>query len=80
MPRAGSIPAVTLLKAGPKAPATLAADLRRIADQVERDEVTALVAAMVRGNEYEFVYGASVRDSLELSTLLQYRCLRRYET
>ncbi|HEU4344770.1 MAG TPA: hypothetical protein VFU31_24745 [Candidatus Binatia bacterium] len=63
----------------PKAPADLSAQLREIADAVDRGEVTALVAAMTRGKEFSFVYGASIRDGLELATLLQHRSVERYK-
>lgn len=67
------------LDVGPKAPADLSAQLREIADAIDRGEVTALVASMVRGNDFSFVYGASIRDGLELSTLLHHRCVERYK-
>lgn len=66
-----------VLDSGPRAPASLAADLRAIADAVDRKEVVALVAAYM-GKDYTFLYGASVRDGLELATLLQNKCLQRY--
>lgn len=66
------------LNVGPRAPSDLSAQLREIADAIDRGEVTALVASMVRGNEFSFVYGASIRDSLELATILQSRCIERY--
>lgn len=68
------------LDVGPKAPADLSRQLREIADAIDRGEITALVAGLVRTSGYDFVYGASYRDCLELAALLQYRCLRRYET
>lgn len=67
------------LDVGPKAPSDLSKTLREIADAIDRGEVTALVAGLVRGNEFEWVYGASIKDGLELATLLTARCLKRYE-
>lgn len=66
------------LNAGPKAPPDLSREVREIADAIDRGEVTALVAALVRGSEFSFVHGASIRDCLELATLLQARCIERY--
>ena len=66
------------LNAGPRAPADLSKQLRDLADAIDRGEITALVAAMVRGQEFEFVYGASIRDGMELATLLQARSIERY--
>lgn len=66
------------LDVGPRAPSDLSASLREVADAIDRGEVTSLVAAMVRGGEFSFVYGAGVRDGLELATLLQARSLERY--
>ena len=70
---------LVLLDVGPRAPSGLSAQLREVADAVDRGEVTALVAGMVRGNEFSFVYGASIRASLELATILQARCIDRYK-
>lgn len=66
------------LNAGPRAPADLPEKLRALADAVERGECTAAVAASVKGGSFEFIYGASIRDSLELATILQARCIERY--
>lgn len=66
------------LKAGPKAPPDLADQFRRLADAIERGEVTAAVVACIKGGEFEFVYGASIRDCLELATIMQARCIERY--
>jgi hypothetical protein len=71
---------IVLLDAGPKAPSDLSRQLRDIADAVDRGEVTGLVAGYFSGNEFEFLYGASIRGCLELATILQYRCIRKYET
>lgn len=68
------------LDVGPKAPSDLSKQLREIADAIDRGEITALVAGLVRSNGYDFVYGASYKDCLEIASLLQYRCLKRYET
>lgn len=71
---------IVSLNAGPKAPADLSRILRELADLVDRGEITALVAGYTQGNVFQFQHSASIRDGLELSTLLQYRCLKRYET
>lgn len=68
------------LNAGPKAPDDLSRILRELADAVDCGEITSLVAGYVKGEKYEFQHSASVKDGLELATLLQYRCIKRYET
>lgn len=62
-----------------RAPPGLAAELHFLIDAIDRGEVTSMVIAYTHKNEYEFIHGASVKDALELATLLQYRCLKRYE-
>lgn len=70
---------IVRLEAGPKAPSDLSRILRELADAVDRGEITALVAAYTQGNIFQMQYSASVRDGLELATLLQHHCLKRYE-
>ena len=65
---------------GARAPDDLPEKLRALADAVERREVTALVAAYVRADSFEFLHSASVREGMELATLLHSRCLERYRT
>ena len=72
-------PKVVAASFGQKAPDNLAADLRKIADAVDRGEITAMVAAFVEKGEYSFHYAASISSGLELATLLQHRCLERYK-
>lgn len=67
------------LNAGPKAPEDLSRILRELADAVDRGEITALVAAYTHGSEFKIQHSASIRDGLELATLLQSKCLKRYE-
>jgi hypothetical protein len=67
------------LNAGPKAPSGLSAELRSLADAIDRGEVTSVVAAYVNGGHFDFVYGASLSSGLELATLLQHRCIERFK-
>ena len=69
---------IVLLDSGARAPDDLPEKLRALADAVERREVTALVAAYVRVDQFEFLYSASVSNGMELATLLHSRCLERY--
>lgn len=68
---------VTILECGPKPPDDLSKRLRELADAVDRNEVTELVAAYVQDGCYEFLYGAGLNDSLVMSTMLQHSCLMR---
>ena len=65
-------------KFGSQAPDDLSVKLRAVADAIDRGEVTALVAGMVRGNEFEFIHGTGVSKGMELATLLHASALRRY--
>lgn len=67
------------LDAGPKAPSDLSRILRELADAVDRGEITALVAAYTQGTDFKIQHSASIREGLELATILQSRCLKRYE-
>ena len=69
---------IVLLDSGARAPDDLPEKLRALADAVERREVTALVAAYVCADKFEFLYSASVSNGMELATLLHSRCLERY--
>lgn len=66
-----------VLEVGPKAPSDLSAHLRSVADAVDRGEIVAAVLATM-GKEYEFHYGGSLSQCLELATLLQHRCAERF--
>lgn len=63
----------------PRVDSELVRTLREIADAAERGEVVELVAAYVHANEYKFVYGASLTESLVLVSLLQHRCVQRFK-
>lgn len=63
----------------PKVDLELVKTLREIADAAERGEAVDLVAAYTHANEYKFVYGASLTDSLVLVSLLQSRCVERFK-
>ena len=63
---------------GAKAPSGSSDELRALADAIDRGEVTKVVCA-ADGVEYQFIYGASLQDCVALSTLLQWRCMRRME-
>ncbi len=63
---------------GSKAPSGSADELRALADAIDRGEVKKVVCA-ADGVDYQFVYGASLEDCVTLSTLLQWRCMRRME-
>lgn len=67
------------INAGPRAPTDLSRQLRELADSVDRGEITELIAAYPMKGEYEFLYGASLRDALTLSILLHHRCVLRFE-
>jgi hypothetical protein len=64
---------------GPRAPDDLPRILRELADQVERGEVTAMVAAVICNDEPQLHWSASLWDSVVLSSLLQARAVKRME-
>ncbi len=70
---------LSLIDAGPRAPADLSERLREIADAVDRGEIVAAVIATA-GKEFEFHFSGSLRECLELATLLQSRSVERYST
>jgi hypothetical protein len=59
---------------GKKAPANLSADLRALADAVDRGEITDLTAAYIQNDTYSMLYASSNRTCLELATLLRRSC------
>jgi hypothetical protein len=63
---------------GKKAAANLSADLRELADAVDRGEIVDLCAAYIQNDNYAMLYAASNRVCLELSTLLQRSCEDKY--
>ncbi len=58
---------------GDRAPEDLSTRLRELADAVDNGEVTSLVAAYIDGDNYSFLFGASLRDAIVLTALLQQR-------
>ena len=64
-------------KFGDQPPRDLAENLRSLADAVDRGEVTSLVAAYVEDDSYSFMFGASLKDAIFLTALLQKRNLDR---
>jgi hypothetical protein len=48
-----------------------------MADQAEAGELTGFVGASVVQDNYEFVYSASLHDSIVMSSLLQQNCIDR---
>jgi hypothetical protein len=57
--------------------ANLAADLREMADAVERGELVDLVACYTQNGEYQTLYAASLESSVFLATLLHRRSIDR---
>jgi hypothetical protein len=51
--------------------------LRRLADRIERGEVSALIVGMVADGCYEWMFPSSRVDSLTLSALLHATCIDR---
>ena len=70
-------PRVITATFGPKPPDGLAADLRALADQVDRGEVTECVAMWVDNttSEYTYMWGASVFNAIALSAMLHAQAL-----
>ena len=70
-------PRVIAATFGPKPPAGLAADLRALADQVDRGEVTECIAMWVDNttSEYTYMWGASVFNAIGLSAMLHAQAL-----
>lgn len=64
-------------KFGKRAPDGLASDLRALADAVDRGDVKELVACFVQNNEFNYLWAASLYDSLALSDLLHAQALHR---
>lgn len=62
---------------GKKAPANLAADLRAIADAVDRGEILDLVAVYVHQDQYQFLYGTNIAYAVTLTSLLQQQAVNR---
>lgn len=60
---------------GRQACTNLAADLRELAEAVDRGEIVDLVAAYVRQDEHETLCAASLSQSIFLATLLQRRAI-----
>ena len=56
---------------GKQAPADLAQRLRELADEVDAGDVSSAIVAFVRGEEYRFLWGASLIESMTLATLMQ---------
>ncbi len=69
---------IVSLNAGPKAPSDLSAQLRKLADAVDRNEVTGMVGAYIENGAYQMLYGSSLTDALVLAALLQNCCIRRF--
>lgn len=68
---------IVRLDVGARPPSDLSKRLRELADAVDRNEIVELVAAYVQDGNYEFLYGASLVDSIIMSTLLQNSCVNR---
>lgn len=65
-------------KFGKRAPSDLAQTLRELADRVDRDEITEMIAIYVGGEgDYEFMWGASLFNSVGMSAMLHDDALRR---
>lgn len=52
--------------------------LRRLADRVERGEISSFVGMYAHDDIFEFLYPSCLRDSLVLATLLQHRTCAKY--
>ncbi len=62
---------------GKKAVPGLAADLRRMADAVERGEVTDVVMCFVEGDCYCYLWAASLFDSVGMTALAHRQAIDR---
>ena len=56
---------------GKQAPADLSQRLREIADEVDKGLVTSAIIGYVRDENYHFLWGASLHESIILAALLQ---------
>ncbi len=64
-------------KFGKQAPDGLAHDLRALADAVDRGEVKEFVACFVQNDEFNYLWAASLGQSVLLSDLLHAQALGR---
>lgn len=64
---------------GKRACTDLSAQLREMADAVDRGEVVDFIAAFVRDGTYEFILATSLQDQLVLATLMQSKIIDRYK-
>lgn len=62
-----------------KAPDGLAKELRDLADLVDKGEVVEVVAAYNNGEEYGFIYGASLQTGYVMSGLLNRKILMKFD-
>jgi len=60
-----------------RAPDGLAADLRRMADAVERGEITNVVACFVEGDNYCYLWATSLFDAVGMTALLHQQAIDR---
>ena len=60
-----------------KAPDGLASDLRKLADQVDAGDVRELVAFFVDGNEINYLWAASLLNSVAYSAMLHAQAIFR---
>lgn len=60
-----------------KAPSDLSAELRALADAVDRGEILDMIGAYTQNGSYCFLYGASLIDGIVMSSMLQANCLNR---
>ena len=51
--------------------------LREVADAVDRGEVTELIMAFVKGDNYVFAYNAPLAGAVVLASMMQANCLDR---
>lgn len=65
---------------GKKACSNLSADLREMADAVDRGEILDLISVYVQNDNYTFLYGTSISYAVTLSSLLQQQCINRMRT
>lgn len=58
-------------------PSDLAAVLRDMADRVDAGAITEMLVVRVENGSYEFMYGASLADSIVMASLLLHSCVER---
>jgi hypothetical protein len=70
---------VRAVKFGKQPPSDLSKFLRETADAVDRGDVVEFVCAYTQDDQFQFRYGASLKECLVLSALLHSQCIGRFK-